>query len=336
MVLAQLLVEEKGELVNKGVHSFVFQIRDLDTHTPLPGIEIGDCGLKKGLDSIDNGWMKLNDFRVPREALLNRFGDVTKEGEYKTDIPNDGKRFAASMSALSGGRVIITRSTSECSIIACTIALRYGSVRKQFGPTDNEIRILDYPLHQHRLIPKFAESFVFYVGANRLIKMWLDNLPKIFEEGNIQSDLLHNLSSNMKSFMTLRTQEIISECRRACGGHGYSIHSLLGDLITYNDIHSTWEGDSYVLRMQTQKYLLKSLKDVSEGKKCPPTLEFMNLQQFEKPSFSGSLACIKDLIELFRQVASYLSIQAATKLTTCGLPMIDAFLNYQNFELKRM
>lgn len=116
VVLAQLLIEEEGREVNKGVHAFEFGIRDPSSHIPFAGIEIGDCGLKKGLNGIDNGWMKLNEFRVPRESLLNRFGDVSASGEYSTEIPNDGKRFATSMSALSGGRVLVCRGTSELSL----------------------------------------------------------------------------------------------------------------------------------------------------------------------------------------------------------------------------
>lgn len=130
---------------------------------------------------------------------MNKFGDVTEDGVYKTDIEDDGKRFASSVMCLSGGRVIVTRSTSEITLGALTIAIRYGAVRKQFGLTDdNEIRLLDYPLHQQRLIPKFAEVLIGYIGANRLIKMWTENAPKMLDNGNVQTEMLHSLSSNMK------------------------------------------------------------------------------------------------------------------------------------------
>ena len=211
VVLAQLLIKENGKLVNKGVHSFVLEIRDPNSHIPYAGIEIGDCGLKKGLGGIDNGWMKFTHFRIPREALLNRFGDVTEKGVYKTDIPNDGKRFATSMAVLSGGRVMVTRSSSECSLAALGIALRFSAVRQQFGSTNNEIRILDYPMQQHRLIPRFAQSFIFYIGANNLIRMWQENAPRLLDAGNDVTDMLHSLSSNLKSFISHRNQDTIAE-----------------------------------------------------------------------------------------------------------------------------
>ena len=40
-----------------GVQAFIIQIRDLETHEPLPGVEVGDIGTKLGYNSIDNGYL---------------------------------------------------------------------------------------------------------------------------------------------------------------------------------------------------------------------------------------------------------------------------------------
>ncbi|CAI2360392.1 unnamed protein product [Moneuplotes crassus] len=113
VIFAQLYVNENGEKVRKGVHAFVLPIRDRITHTPFPGIEIADCGHKKGLNGIDNGWIKFEDYRISRESLLNKFSDGTEDGQYKTTIESEGKRFGNSMASLSGGRVFISRLSSE-------------------------------------------------------------------------------------------------------------------------------------------------------------------------------------------------------------------------------
>lgn len=107
VVFAQLIIEEGGKKVNKGVHVFACEIRDRRTHHPHPGLEIGDCGHKKGLNGIDNGWIMFKNYRIPREGLLNTFGDVSEDGVYTTPIENDGKRFANSIASLSGGRVLV-------------------------------------------------------------------------------------------------------------------------------------------------------------------------------------------------------------------------------------
>ena len=41
-------------------------------------------GHKIGLNGVDNGFMMFDHYKVPREALLNRTGDVNSEGQYKT------------------------------------------------------------------------------------------------------------------------------------------------------------------------------------------------------------------------------------------------------------
>lgn len=335
VIFAQLFLEENGKKVNKGVHAFVFPIRD-NTHNPLPGLEIGDCGHKKGLNGVDNGWIKFDHFRCPRESLLNKFGDVKEDGTYSTTIDSDGKRFANSIASLSGGRVVITRMSSELALYALTIALRYAAVRRQFGPSGNESLLLDYPLHQYRLMSRFSEHLVHFVAANRLVKMWGDNLPKLLDEGNIKTDLCHALSSNMKAFIAWSSQQTIADCRRACGGNGYSYYSLFAVMLNFNDLHSTWEGDNHVLMMQTQKFLMKGLSLAAKKKQLPETLEYLQLNQTSVPEYSGSLENIDELAKLFAQRASYLAIRAAKALSADAKNSEQTFSDLQAFDLKDM
>ena len=41
-----------------GMHAFITQIRDLETHKPLPGVTIGDIGPKFGYNGVDNGFLR--------------------------------------------------------------------------------------------------------------------------------------------------------------------------------------------------------------------------------------------------------------------------------------
>ena len=50
----------------------------------LPGVIVGEMGPKAGLNGVDNGFVVFNNVHVPRENLLNKTGDVTKEGKYVT------------------------------------------------------------------------------------------------------------------------------------------------------------------------------------------------------------------------------------------------------------
>lgn len=66
---AQLHIDDKCH----GVHAFLVPIRNKDTHRVLPGITVGDCGPKNGLDGIDNGFMLFHNIRIPYDNLLDKF-----------------------------------------------------------------------------------------------------------------------------------------------------------------------------------------------------------------------------------------------------------------------
>lgn len=63
VVMARLF---DGQGVDRGPHAFIVQLRDAETHVPLPGVRVGDIGPKLGFGSVDNGWLEL-DHVVIRE-----------------------------------------------------------------------------------------------------------------------------------------------------------------------------------------------------------------------------------------------------------------------------
>ena len=96
-IFAQLYID--GE--SKGPHAFLVKIRDMVTKKPEPGVVLGDCGKKIGLDGIDNGFIILQNVRIPRENLLNKFSDVTEAGEFTSTVKNIPERLSMSLGALS-------------------------------------------------------------------------------------------------------------------------------------------------------------------------------------------------------------------------------------------
>ena len=153
VIFANLITER----VKQGVHGFLVQVRDPVTHTPLPGVDIGDCGDKIGLQGVDNGWVKFNKYRVPKSALLNRFADVTSDGVYFSVVSSKTKRFAFQIGSLSGGRIAIAQVSADMSLAALTTTIRYFCVRQQFKnpKTKKENFLLDYRFNHYRILTHF-------------------------------------------------------------------------------------------------------------------------------------------------------------------------------------
>ena len=66
-VFARLIVDGK----DYGVKPFVVPLRNPETFDLLPGVAIGDIGMKMGRNSIDNGWMQFTYCRIPRSYRMS-------------------------------------------------------------------------------------------------------------------------------------------------------------------------------------------------------------------------------------------------------------------------
>lgn len=80
------LVSSDGQ--QHGLHGFIVPVRDPTTLLPFPGVTVGDMGEKAGLNGIDNGFLIFTHYRVPKENLLNKTGDVDRDGNYCSTFTN--------------------------------------------------------------------------------------------------------------------------------------------------------------------------------------------------------------------------------------------------------
>ncbi|TKA32420.1 hypothetical protein B0A50_01526 [Salinomyces thailandicus] len=321
IVVAQLLVPKSAEskdYVNHGPHPFIVQIRDTQTHKPLPRIAVGDIGPKYGYAPMDNGYMLFDHFRIPHSAMLSRYSWVDPNTCTYSKPANPavvyGSLTAVRASIIMHARLIMAR--------AVTVAVRYTCVRRQFQDRDSndkrapEMSVLDYPTVQIRILPLLATMFALhYTGA--AMQSLYENTRAQIDQGDFSKlAVLHAQSSGLKSLCTELAANSVETCRRALGGHGFGGGSGLIQL--NNDYLSkpTVEGDNWMITQQTASYLIKRMSAAVAAKTEPQDeveaacKEWLHQGHDKRSSPLQIFDSDEQLVEAFHRRSRYLTYQA--------------------------
>jgi acyl-CoA oxidase len=262
VVFAQLITQG----TNHGVHAFLVPIRDADG-SPCPGVTIGDDGPKAGLNGVDNGRLSFDHVRVPRDMLLDRYGQVAEDGTYTSSIENETRRFFTMLGTLVRGRVSVGGSAASATKLALDIAVRYGNVRRQFAAPgeEREIVINDYLVHQRKLLPALAKTYALHFAQGQLVETMHDVQGALHLNGEDLDEHaqreLESRAAGLKVAQTWHATQTIQMCREACGGAGYLQENRLPHLKADTDVFTTFEGDNTVLLQLVAKGLLTGYRD---------------------------------------------------------------------------
>lgn len=249
-VFARLLVADEDH----GVHAILVPLRD-ERHRVLPGIRIEDCGLKEGLNGIDNGRIWFDHVRVPRANLLDRFASIDDRGRYHSDIPSSNRRFFRMLRTLVIGRVSIAAASVSAAKVGLTIAVRYAASRRQFGPEGApEIPILDYPLVQRELMPRLATTLGLHFAIRRLEQ-------QVADAEHADSPELEVAAAGLKAYASEQCVATLQASREACGGAGYLAENRFAALKADTDVFTTFEGANLVLYQLVAKGLLSRFRE---------------------------------------------------------------------------
>lgn len=278
-VFAQLIVKGK----RYGTKCFVVPLRDPKTYELLPGINIGDIGKKMGRDGIDNGWIQFTNVRIPRGYMLQKHTKVSRTGEVK-----EPKLAQLTYGALLQGRVAMVVDSGNVSKKALAIAIRYAAVRRQFANSKSngiETKLIDYPIHQRRLMPLLAQAVAMHFTGAEMTLMYNNMMTRLesAKPGDADMDEVvealketHATSAGLKAFCTWNCLNTIEQCRQACGGHGYSAYTGLAGMYSDFAVQCTWEGDNTILTLQSGRYLISSFREAAKGKKLSPGVGYLN------------------------------------------------------------
>lgn len=268
MIMAQLYT--KGKYC--GVQPFIVQLRDEETHKPMPGVTIGEIGTKFGFNTVNNGFLGLKDVRIPRKNMLMKNAEVTESGEFikhRNPLLTYGTMTMTRVGIIMDSNVFLAK--------AATIAIRYSLVRRQspIEPDKPEPKILDHVTQQHKVLPALAKSFVINITARLLWEMH-DEVMKQIEEGDLSHlSELHGLSCSLKALCTDEAAQAAETCRLSCGGHGYLNSSGFPDIYKMITPGQTYEGENTVLYLQTARYLIKTWQKILEGSKITKTVSYL-------------------------------------------------------------
>ena len=185
--------------------------------------------------------------RVPHGNLLQRFAKV----EADTAVYVPPKSAALTYGTLTWVRANIVQQARTVLMRATTIAIRYCAIRRQFADRDApkfsedgkqiETQVLDYTMVQYRVLPILATAFAYHYTAKFMYDLYEANMKNLQSNGLSLLADTHASSSGLKSLCTITAAGAIEECRRACGGHGYSQSSGLPSFYADYLPNVTWE-----------------------------------------------------------------------------------------------
>lgn len=270
VVLAQLYSNGK----KYGMHPFIVQVRSLKDHSPLPGITVGDIGPKMSFEHIDNGFLMMRNIRIPKENMLSRYSQVLPDGSYVksgSDKINYFTMIAVRVNMLRGEVLVALMK-------ACTISVRYSAVRRQseLKPGGREPKILDYQTQQQKLLPLVATCYSINFAAQYVDTFYNDVYSEIRKENFNSLPELHALAAGMKAFATEICSNGVEVCRKACGGHGYSLYSGIPSLYTKVTASCTYEGENTVLHLQAARFLIKCFAGAQSGRPLPTSTAYLS------------------------------------------------------------
>jgi acyl-CoA oxidase len=234
---ARLIIEGK----DYGIHIFYVPLRNLEDHSLLPGITIGDCGAKMGRNGIDNGWIQFTNIRIPRYYMLMKYSKVSRDGLY-----SHPPSLQIAYSALISGRIPLISFCSSYIQKALVIAIRYGAVRRQFLHPDHQregeecrkwsnficvmkkksfpkisnlfLEILDYATYKYHIMPIMAGAIAFRFMYQKMTIMNDEMQNRIKQHDFSLLKDLHASIAGLKAFCSWFGLYSIEECRQSCGG----------------------------------------------------------------------------------------------------------------------
>ena len=298
---------------DQGIFPLFIQIRDLDTHKVLSGLEVGDIGPKLGYQSKDNGFLRFHEFKAPKEALLSRFYKVDHEGNIKT-VGNPKIIYASMLET----RTILLELHTMAMFRALQIVARYSTIRKQFKDTEeNEIAIMEYQMQKTKILKHLSRATALVFAKQKLMKFLKVNAEAVKNNNFSYLQEAHIYLSGYKAYFTWTGTRCFSDMIQAAGGHGYSLYSGLVGLLTEHTPDTILEGENTLLCLQVARHLLRGLQLAQAGKgdrlagSTAYIKDYAAIMEYELPADRDGLCRHEAILQALARVACYFVCETA-------------------------
>ena len=259
--------------------------------------------------------------------MFQKIFKVTREGKFIAPPPKVGKIKNISMMVM---RVMNVSWAARDTSKAATIAVRYSAIRKQGfkdttkrdGGGRGENTILDYKMQQYRVFKALSLSYMFFWNV-RYLENYLGEVQMKISLGDdgqrakAAEELpeLHVTCAGLKAWSTVNGHANIEECRKACGGQGFMRSSGIADLVTTFAEPVTVEGEQVILSLQVGRFLVKSIRQIREGKKPKGSVKYLLREPLGTVSFVPGN--VEELVDLFRDRARRVAFRLESRFSRC-------------------
>uniref|UniRef100_A0A0A1WQ23 Acyl-coenzyme A oxidase n=1 Tax=Zeugodacus cucurbitae TaxID=28588 RepID=A0A0A1WQ23_ZEUCU len=322
MVVAQLYIDGK----HHGIQMFVVQLRDMETHMPLPGVDIGEIGKKLGMAAVNQGFLGFKNVRIPRTNMLMRIAKVLPDGTFvASPVPK------LNYMTMVYTRCLILDLASNSLLQAATIATRYSAVRRQspINADEPEPQIIDHVTQQLKLFSEIANGIAYRLCIRYMWEMYDLTLKEINSGDYKRMTDIHIISCGLKVLSTTDSSFGIERLRLACGGHGYLTSTNFSTLYGNTVAAYTYEGENTVLLLQIGRYLVKTWLQLTQGKPMPALTAYLAemRDKREMPPWNDSWAYLVKLLQFTATNKTRLAFEHLTKRVADGQTQEEAANN---------
>mmetsp|Transcript_31467 Transcript_31467/g.67577 ORF Transcript_31467/g.67577 Transcript_31467/m.67577 type:complete len:471 (-) Transcript_31467:1344-2756(-) len=263
-----------------GPHAFLMEIRR--DGKLVEGVEMGDMGVKTIGNDLDNAWISFQNARIPKSALLSRYGYIDEQGQY-VQAQKGIRTMDMIGQRLYTGRTVIARSSLVFTRCLYASTRQYSDNKMCWAPKGAGIPLSEIP--QLKSLYKEAEAKLQHLES------FCDKIDERLSECLVKQQIPPDeLVQAIASAKVRNVETAIDLCWRLKQEVGsFALMSGSGfEQMDYLQCCKFAEGDSRILM---QKITRDSMKTFSKGGSSGsrPAQEVELMKQIQAAGKSGDI-----------------------------------------------